>query len=218
MIYNYNVRIQQNLHCNYAQTGLSIYKFCNFAAMKIPCLIFSIVLNITLLILFIHSRRSYHLILKRYLRKEKMKNELVERVSYDEASVSASGQDRNILNALQKVIEKDKLYLNPDLDMQSLARAVGTNRSTLSHVINNYLHQNFATFLNRYRIREAIQLLSDSQYFDYKIEVIGEMCGYNNRQVFHAAFKKEMGITPTHFRKISKTQGKEMAKAKQNLI
>lgn len=177
--------------------------------MKLYCLIISVILNVILLILFIHSRRTYHRVMKLYLRKEKMKNELVEAVTYD-AKRFASEQERNILNKLQKVMERDKLYLTPDLDMQNLARTVGTNRSTLSHVINNCLHQNFATFLNRYRIREAIQLLSDSQYFDYKIEVIGEMCGYNNRQVFHAAFKKEMGITPTHFRKISKNQKKEM--------
>ncbi|MBO2524397.1 MAG: hypothetical protein CW341_01655 [Bacteroidetes bacterium] len=177
--------------------------------MKSICLVISLVLNVILLILFIHCRKAYHRVMKLYLQKEKMKNEIVEAVTYD-TKASDSEQDRNILEQLQKVMEKDKLYLNPGLDMQSLARAIGTNRSTLSHVINNCLHQNFATFLNRYRIREAIQLLSDSQYFDYKIEVIGEMCGYNNRQVFHAAFKKETGITPTHFRKISKNQKKEM--------
>lgn len=177
--------------------------------MKTFCIIISVILNVILLILYIHRSKAYHRVMKLYLQKEKMKNELVEAVTYD-TKASVCEQDRNILNQLQKVMERDKLYLNPGLDMQNLARAVGTNRSTLSHVINNYLHQNFATYLNRYRIREAIQLLSDSQYFDYKIEVIGEMCGYNNRQVFHAAFKKEMGITPTHFRKISKNQKKEM--------
>lgn len=168
-------------------------------------LILSFALNITLLIILTHIRKVYHRMIRKTLRKEKTKNELVEKVSY-EAATTADDQERAVLKHLQLSMERDKLYLNPDLDMQSLAKIVGTNKATLSHVINNCLHQNFATFLNRYRVREAIQLLSDSQYANYKIEVIGEMCGYSNRQVFHAAFKKEMGITPTHFRNINKTK------------
>ena len=57
---------------------------------------------------------------------------------------------------------------------------------------------------------EALRLLGDDQHFNDKIEVIGEMCGYSNRQVFHAAFKKEMGITPTHFRNINKNNAKKL--------
>lgn len=168
-------------------------------------LVLSIALNITLLIVFVHIRRVYHRMMKKSLNDEKKKNELVEKVSYEEVT-TADEQERILLRYLQQAMERDKLYLDPSLDIQGLARKVGTNKATLSHVINNCLHQNFATFLNRYRIREAIQLLTDSQYANYKIEVIGEMCGYNNRQVFHAAFKKEMGITPTHFRNINRNK------------
>lgn len=166
-------------------------------------LILSIALNISLLIVLTHIRRVYHMMIRKSLREEKTKDELVEKVSYDEATIT-NDQERTLLKYIQQSMEKDKLYLHSDLDMQSLAKSVGTNKATLSHVINNCLHQNFATFLNRYRVREAIQLMSDDQYASYKIEAIGEMCGYSNRQMFHAAFKKEMGITPTHFRNINK--------------
>ena len=81
---------------------------------------------------------------------------------------------------------------------------------TLSHVINAYLHQNFSSLLNSYRIKESLKLLGDPQFFHEKMEVIGEMCGYNNRQVFHQAFKKEMGITPNHFRNIQKATAREV--------
>ena len=173
--------------------------------MKTVILILSLIANIVLLILLFHIRRVYHRMMKKNLREEKMKNKLVEKVSYDIPDTSDK-QDRIILNALQLSLERDKLYLNPNLTLQDLAKVVGTNKTKLSFVINNCLNQNFASLLNRYRIREAIQLLSDSKYYDYKIEAIGEMCGYSNRQVFHAAFKKAMGITPTHFRNVSKSK------------
>lgn len=173
--------------------------------MKTVILLFSLVANIVLTIILFHTRKVYHLMMKKNLSEEKMKNRLVERVSYD-ISDPLDQQDRMVINALQLSLERDKLYLNPNLTLQDLARVVGTNKSKLSFVINNYLKQNFASLLNRYRIREAIQLLSDSRYYEYKIEAIGEMCGYSNRQVFHAAFKKAMGITPTHFRNVSKSK------------
>lgn len=143
--------------------------------------------------------------MKKHLVEDKMKNKLVEKVSFD-ATDTSDKQDRIILNALQLSLERDRLYLNPNLTINDLAKAVGTNKTKLSFVINNYLNQNFSSLLNRYRIREAIQLLSDNKYYDYKIEAIGEMCGYSSRQVFHAAFKKAMGITPTHFRNVSKSK------------
>ena len=166
-------------------------------------LVISIVLNVVLLILYLHSRRSYHFLMKKNLKKEKSKDELVEKVSFETAS-SDDAKEQQLLQSLQNAMENERLFLNPELNIMTLAKTVGTNKTTLSHIINKYLNQNFASLLNRYRIREAITLLSDAKYRDYKIEVIGEMCGYSNRQTFHAAFKKEMGITPTHFRNISK--------------
>lgn len=165
-------------------------------------LIISIALNITLMVLTLHFRMSYHKIMMKNLQKEDMRDKLVEKVSY-EIPQQTDEQEQRILNALKSAMENDKAYLDAELNIQKLAVIVGTNKTTLSHIINNCLRQNFSTFLNKYRIREAVRLLSDKRMRNHKVEAIGEMSGYNNRQVFHAAFKKEMGITPTHFRKIS---------------
>ena len=151
------------------------------------------------------------------LNKEKKKDELVDNVSYDTQEIK-NEQDKAILEALRQCMERDKVYLNPSLSIQDLSQMIGTNKTKLSHVINTYLHQNFATLINKYRIVEAIKLLSDDQYLKNKIEVIGEMCGYSNRQVFHAAFKKEMGITPTHFRNINKNNAKKNKGEKEELF
>lgn len=173
--------------------------------MKTFVLILSLILNLVLFYMLIHIRRVYHRIMKKNLKEEKTKKILVENVSYVIPD-NADEQSRAIIIVLQQLMERDKLYRNPSLTMQDLSKAVGTNKTKLSFVINNYLNHNFASLLNHYRVDEAVHLLSDSHYFNYKISVIGEMCGYSNRQVFHSAFKKIMGITPTHFRNISKSR------------
>ncbi len=164
--------------------------------------------NILFLILFIHSRWSYRKLMQKSLETEEKKNALVETASFN-IEIVPDEQERRILRDLQKAMEQGKVFLDPTISVQDLAKRLGTNRTSLSHIINTHLNQNFASLLNSYRIKEAVNLLSDPQHFDDKMEAVGEMCGYNNRQVFHAAFKKEMGITPSHFRNINKNRIKE---------
>ncbi|MBO7648408.1 MAG: helix-turn-helix transcriptional regulator [Bacteroidales bacterium] len=155
------------------------------------------------MVLFIHSRHSYRKLMQKSLRQDDECNNLVEPIVF-EATDSIDDLSEKLLQKLQTSMEQGKLYLRPELNIQDLAKELGTNKTTLSHVINACLHQNFSSLLNSYRIKESLSLLSDPQYFQEKMEVIGEMCGYSNRQVFHKAFKKEMGITPSHFRNIQK--------------
>lgn len=176
-----------------------------FAVMKPIYIILTVLAmsNILFLILFIHSRWAYRKLMQKSLETEEKKNALVETASYN-IEVVPDEQERRILRDLQKAMEQEKVFLDPTISVQDLAKRLGTNRTSLSHIINTHLNQNFASLLNSYRIKEAVNLLSDPQHFDDKMEAVGEMCGYNNRQVFHAAFKKEMGITPNHFRNINK--------------
>lgn len=188
------------------------FVFFIFVTMKFDPLyliaIVSIIANVVLVILFVHSRRSYSKLMSKCLKEEQRKEALMNDLVYD-ASVLLDEHDKVVLKSLRQCLEEEKVYLNPDLSIQELARLVGTNKSRLSHVINTGLGQNYASLVNRYRVKESIQLLSDEQYFLEKLEAIGEMCGYSNRQAFHAAFKKEMGITPMHFRNINKNRVKK---------
>lgn len=163
----------------------------------------SLIANLVLLFLYFHSRESYRLLMKKNLQTEKSKDVLIEQVAFDTAEYE-NEKEQQLLQKLKELMEQQHLYLDAEMNIQKLAKAAGTNKNTLSHIINKCLDQNFASFLNRYRVGEAIRLLDDSRYRNYKIEAIGEMCGFGNRQAFHSAFKKEMGITPTHFRNISK--------------
>lgn len=69
-------------------------------------------------------------------------------------------------------------------------------------MVNSYFGKNFPSLLNEYRVREAIRMLSDRSYHKYKLEEIGEISGYKNRQVFYCVFKKMTGVVPSDFRKM----------------
>ena len=94
--------------------------------------IVSIIANVVLVILFVHSRRSYSKLMSKCLKEEQRKEALMNDLVYD-ASVLLDEHDKVVLKSLRQCFEEEKVYLNPDLSIQELARLVGTNKSRLSH-------------------------------------------------------------------------------------
>jgi len=114
--------------------------------------------------------------------------------------------DTKLLQALKSKMEDERVFTDCSLTLHKLAKQLGTNRSTLSKAINTNMGVNFSTFLNSYRIKEAIRIFnSDTAHKSYKIESIGQMCGFNTRQAFHRAFKQETGMnTRQYLKKLKK--------------
>jgi len=109
-------------------------------------------------------------------------------------SFNENENDVKLIMALKSKMENDRLFTDSTITLDKIAKQLGTNRSTLSKAINSGMGVNFATFLNSYRIKEAIRLLNENSAQSYKMESIGRMCGFNSRQVFHRAFKNETGM------------------------
>lgn len=170
--------------------------------MSLPVYILIVLLSsatLTFAIMFFRIRRVF----LKYLRRNIMRSNNAKvgvfeaEIEYNDAGESL---DNALLNDLRVLLEQKKLYRRYDITVKIVAKELGTNKSTLSHVVNRYLHRNFSKLINDYRIEEAVSLLSQKKYDAYKVESIGEMCGFINRQVFHRAFKIRVGITPTKYR------------------
>ena len=113
--------------------------------------------------------------------------------------------DTKLLQALKSKMEDEHVFTDSSLTLHKLAKQLGTNRSTLSKAINTNMGVNFSTYLNSYRIKEAIRIFnSDTAHKSYKIESIGQMCGFNTRQAFHRAFKQETGMNTRQYLKKQK--------------
>ena len=63
-----------------------------------------------------------------------------------------------IANQAVHVMEVRKPYLNPQLRIADLSKAVGTNRTYLSKAINDCFMLNFNQLCNYFRVKEACQL------------------------------------------------------------
>lgn len=106
-----------------------------------------------------------------------------------------------LYDKILNIIVVQKKYKDPDYSAKQLAKDLKNNTRYLSAVVNSRFGMNYCSLINKYRIQDAIHLLTDKRYADSNVEKISDMVGFANRQSFYAAFYKNIGITPTDFRK-----------------
>jgi len=112
-----------------------------------------------------------------------------------------SKQAATVMTRLREAMEKDRIYLNPDLTLTELSKKLGIHSNYLSRLINEKFKISYSDYVNRYRIQEAQKLLSDpSKKNKTVLEILYEV-GFYSKSVFNTAFKKFTGETPSSFRK-----------------
>lgn len=116
-----------------------------------------------------------------------------------------------ILQKVHLLFQESKLYKDPGLSLHQVAKAVGSNTSILSRVINEKAKMNFNDFVNAYRVASVKASLADGD-LNYKTLVgVAMDHGFNSKSTFIRSFKKSEGITPSEYYKSlnkSKAAGK----------
>ena len=98
------------------------------------------------------------------------------------------------------VIVMQKKYKDKDYSAKRLAEDLGTNTRYISAVVNVRFHMNYTSFINKFRIEEAMAILTDRRYQDLRMEQVSDMVGFANRQSFYASFYRILRMTPRQYR------------------
>lgn len=101
---------------------------------------------------------------------------------------------------INNIIIIQKKYKDKDYSAKQLAEDLNTNTRYISAVVNVRFHMNYTSFVNKYRIQEAMSLLIDKRYQDLNMEDISDMVGFSNRQSFYASFFRINNITPKEYK------------------
>ncbi|WP_103072163.1 helix-turn-helix domain-containing protein [Aquimarina sediminis] len=102
---------------------------------------------------------------------------------------------------LEKLCSDQKIYRDPTLDRNTVAEMLGISPSYFSQIVNSITDENFATYINRYRVMEAKELILDKKFDNYSLLAIGLECGFSSKTTFYNSFKKLTGMTPNNYRK-----------------
>lgn len=102
--------------------------------------------------------------------------------------------------ALEAHMTQNELFLDPELDLTTLAKAMEVHPRTLSLTINQIFNYNFSEYINSKRITAAKSLLKDNTDDQLTIMEVMYNVGFNSRSVFNTLFKKKTGLTPSQFK------------------
>lgn len=103
----------------------------------------------------------------------------------------------HIKTRLLEILEKDAIFLNADLTLESAAHKIPTASHTLSRVINENFDQNFTELINTYRVNEFVTRVNNSPNGSF-LEIAFDV-GFNSKPTFNRAFKKIKGCTPREY-------------------
>ncbi len=101
---------------------------------------------------------------------------------------------------LQKLLEDERVHLEPNLSLQELAQRAQTTRNKMSAVIREAYGRTFYQLLATKRVHEAARQLHEREAASRTIADIAFSVGFNTLSAFNAAFKAEFRQTPSQFR------------------
>lgn len=134
------------------------------------------------------------------LKKPEVFSGFDDRIKYERSTLTRSDADR-YLTKLRNLMEEERPYLDPCLNINQLARRLTIQSRHLSQVLNESLHQNFYDFINGYRIEEAKKMLANTSGEKPTVLEVLLDAGFNSKSAFNRAFKKWTGLTPSEFRR-----------------
>ena len=102
-----------------------------------------------------------------------------------------------IMARLEALMDKDRLYLDPDLTLGRLARRLGLPAKQLSAAINRSTGENVSRYVNRARVAEAQRALKSGQSVTQSMF----SAGFQTKSNFNREFLRITGQTPSAWSK-----------------
>ena len=97
---------------------------------------------------------------------------------------------------LTRLMSTGQPYLDENLTLRDLAGMLEIPANQLSQVLNEGFDQNFAEFVNTYRLEMFKSKVADPNQRQLTILALAYESGFNSKTVFNTFFKKMMGQTP----------------------
>lgn len=157
---------------------------------------------ILLLFLYFHKRKSYRVLFRMY---SELLRERSGAGSGEKSSPAAKNSERNgaIFCSMEKAMREDHIYRESGLTIEKAASIINTNRTYLATAIKQNTGLSFIYYMNSYRIKEAIEILSDPEN-DTPMKAIVMDVGFKSPTTFYKLFSEATGKTPQTWRKESK--------------
>lgn len=105
-----------------------------------------------------------------------------------------------VLSQLNRLMTTERIYVDADLSLPSLAEKLALSPHQLSELLNARLGKSFSRYLREQRIAAAQAMLCDEPAAS--VLSVGLSVGFTAQSNFYEAFREIEGMTPGQFRKL----------------
>ncbi len=112
--------------------------------------------------------------------------------------------DNLYFQKLEILCKDQHIYTDSTLNREKVAEKLGISAGYVSQIINTITGDNFANYINQYRVEAVKEMISNSEYENYNLLTMGLESGFTSKTTFYKAFKKVTGQTPNEYKNISK--------------
>ena len=123
-----------------------------------------------------------------------------KKVKYLRSSLSEA-LAMEIYTDLTKVINEEKIFVNPELTLAELAQTLDVHPHNLSQVINTYEEKSFYDYINLKRIEEFKRIVAVPENRKFTLLALAHDCGFNSKTSFNRNFKNLTGLSPSDYLK-----------------
>lgn len=127
--------------------------------------------------------------------KQVQREKVVKTLGSDVESVSLSKFDKDFINKINELIEKN--IDNDEFSIADITQSLYISRSLLHVKMKSLLNISMGDYIRKKRLNKACELLRDG----YNVTETAYKTGFANPNYFSKAFKKEFGVKPTEYQK-----------------
>lgn len=177
----------------------TVYRILAFSLLAIMLVIFMALWRLALAHrrMFVKNRELYELIQREPLREVRDIQRIVLQPEKERTP------NEQLFLRLVELMKKKQPYTDADLNRDTLAAMLGTNHRYIDDAVHECSDSpSTKAFIDGYRVDHAARLLTST---DDPIALIAEMSGFANRTTFNEQFRSRYKMTPSEYRRASKT-------------
>ena len=122
------------------------------------------------------------------------------RISREQSFIPVPDNLNELIARIDSYMNSSTSFRNPNLTIGDLATALDEHPRRISSAINTVYQQNFNSYVNKLRVRQAMKLINSKDFEALTLEGIGNEAGFRSKSAFYTAFKRETGQTPKNYK------------------
>lgn len=125
--------------------------------------------------------------------------QVVERSISQEYKESITA-DNHYFQKLELLCKDQHIYTDSTLNREKVAEKLGISAGYVSQIVNTITGDNFAHYINQYRVEAVKEMISNTEYENYNLLTMGLEAGFTSKTTFYNSFKKVTGQTPNEYK------------------